>query len=698
MLKRKCQDAPPNNKKVATQRYRLSYTENWKCLQPSRKGDTFVHCTVCRSDFSCKHGGSFDCKRHVDTKMHKDLHMLHSKNVSIATFCKTNTTGEDQRTRNVTRAELKMCELIANQNMSLSVADTLPRVFRTMFPDSKIAADMKCARNKTTVLIKEIATLQQGSLAERMKMRPFTISTDGSNDEKSKQYPIVVRTLDTKTGTVNSELLSIPICKGSATGEAIFNMMDTALQERGIPWSQCMALGCDNANVMTGHKKGVFAFVKQKQPHIFLAGCTLHLVHIAAKKAAAAALPPVDDILVDIYYFFHKSDKRRSAFKGTQALYDLEQKKMLKHVCTRWLSIGRCVDRMLLNWDALKDFFKEQKDAVELTKSKKAAAVAAKKSKISSCPKNSTEESSAPGYAEQKIEAIYSFVRSPTNRLYVLFLQYTIHVYDDILLNLQSDEPKIHILQRSLQKLLRNILTRFIKPAAMLSIAVDKVQYKQNCNIKPNTSLVIGEEAKNFIENAEVNHLRSRKVEEFYKSVVRYFHEVCDYICSKLPLNDPVLSAAQVADVNLQTIAKSSDLRFFIERYSCIIPPATTKDKLLEQFTLYQCTNVSSCTNEQTRMDSIWSMIGKMRDEEGKLMFSELSVVMCGILTIPHSSAHCKRVFSCVRKNRTEQRACLGDSTLESLLVIKSSGTPQDYTDKELDHIRGSYYRSLKSS
>lgn len=77
---------------------------------------------------------------------------------------------------------------------------------------------MACCRNKSTVLVKELAHKISHTLAERMKSGPFTLSTDGSNDEKSKQFPVVIRTLDTKSGSVNSELLSVPICEGSASG------------------------------------------------------------------------------------------------------------------------------------------------------------------------------------------------------------------------------------------------------------------------------------------------------------------------------------------------------------------------------------------------------------------------------------------------------------------------------------------------
>ena len=70
---------------------------------------------------------------------------------------------------------------------------------------------------------------------------------------------------------------------------------------------------------------------------------------------------------------------------------------------------------------------------------------------------------------------------------------------------------------------------------------------------------------------------------------------------------------------------------------------------------------------------------------------------MCGIMTIPHSSAHCERVFSCVRKNRTEQRASLSDRTLESLLVFKSAKLESDgfFDKKDLDRFKGAYNRHL---
>jgi hypothetical protein len=191
--------------------------------------------------------------------------------------------------------------------------------------------------------------MTQTSLCERMRNNPYTISTDGSNDSGSKQYPLVVRTLNPQTGLIDSELLSIPVCTEASTGENIFKLIDNDVMSRDIPWRNCLALGSDNASVMTGQHKGVYSFMKKKQPEIYLSGCVLHLVHISAKKAAGA-LPSVDDVLIDVYYYFNKSEIRKLEFKGTQELFDVEQKKnseaCMYALAQQWSLYGENADKL----------------------------------------------------------------------------------------------------------------------------------------------------------------------------------------------------------------------------------------------------------------------------------------------------------------------------------------------------------------
>ena len=89
------------------------------------------------------------------------------------------------------------------------------------------------------------------------------------------------------------------------------------------------------------------------------------------------------------------------------------------------------------------------------------------------------------------------------------------------------------------------------------------------------------------------------------------------------------------------------------------------KDSLLEKFSFYQCTDIADYM--AAIMDHTWKNIGHKIYHNGELPFSDVSDVMLGILTIPRSSAHSERVFTCVRKNKTDVRNSLGDDTLEAL-------------------------------
>lgn len=125
----------------------------------------------------------------------------------------------------------------------------------------------------------------------------------------------------------------------------------------------------------------------------------------------------------------------------------------------------------------------------------------------------------------------------------------------------------------------------------------------------------------------------------------------------------------------LQQSAKSTSLLYFLERFPCLIPEDVKKDTVIEQFAVYQSTDLKTALGEEwlkSRMDEQWKQIALLTDENGNIFFHELSEVMLAVLTIPHSSAHCERVFSTVRKNRTDQRSSLSDDTLQALLTLKS--------------------------
>ena len=109
-----------------------------------------------------------------------------------------------------------------------------------------------------------------------------------------------------------------------------------------------------------GVREGVAAYAKKENPGVFILGCPCHRLNLAAEKGACT-LPFIPaDILVSIYYYLEKSSKRHKELKEVQKLCGTENHKILKHVCTRWLSLEKALNRMLEQWPALLEYFKQE--------------------------------------------------------------------------------------------------------------------------------------------------------------------------------------------------------------------------------------------------------------------------------------------------------------------------------------------------
>ena len=199
------------------------------------------------------------------------------------------------------------------------------------------------------------------------------LATDGSNDVNTQLYPLealVIRYFNKDIDKIMTALLSMPSCNESCTGEHIFNLMNREFVKHDIPWKNCLSFGCDNASVMIGKHKGVAKFVADQNGSVFISGCPCHLVHIAAQKAAEKLPIKFEDLLIDIYYYLDESSKRNLELKNCQLLCEIKAHKILKHVATRWLSLGKCLDRLFEQWDALNIFFKQEFEIEKKNKEK----------------------------------------------------------------------------------------------------------------------------------------------------------------------------------------------------------------------------------------------------------------------------------------------------------------------------------------
>ncbi|KAJ8032743.1 Zinc finger MYM-type protein 6 [Holothuria leucospilota] len=341
------------------QRFKEEYTRKWPIITESTVDVFHAFCTKCQVNFSISHGGLNDIAKHVGSAKHRQIAMSvqeHSGRLHRFFASDRSTEGEQ-----VIRAEVLFSDFIVEHNLPIAVADRVGPLLRKMFPDSETAKKYGCARTKTTAILGVSAEENVNEIVKHLINNPFSVATDGSNDYADhKLYPVLVKYFDYTEGRVICCLLSVKECKVSSTGKNIFDLLDNTLQRYKIPWRNCICFGTDNASVMVGHKSGVAAFLKEANSDIYIQGCPCHLMHLTAEKASKELLLNVEEFLIDIYYYLDKSAKRKQELQAFQTLCGLESRKILKHVSTRWLSLGLSVKRVLEQWNALKDYFNKE--------------------------------------------------------------------------------------------------------------------------------------------------------------------------------------------------------------------------------------------------------------------------------------------------------------------------------------------------
>ncbi|KAK6178212.1 hypothetical protein SNE40_013022 [Patella caerulea] len=218
---------------------------------------------------------------------------------------------------------------------------------RKCSPDSKIAQEYSSGRTKTSCVINELAEDSKFKIVSIIQEDPFSLATDGSTDyDDVKLYPVCVQYFNSDTGHVVSELLSLTECTMASTGQNIFELMNTELKSCEIPWKNVVSFSTDNAFMMVGALKGVASFILKENLSGFINGCLCHLMHLAASKAANCLNCDVKSLLIDIYYYLEKSSKRKQTLKSYQEQFSLPNRKIIKHVATRWLSLGKCLTRL----------------------------------------------------------------------------------------------------------------------------------------------------------------------------------------------------------------------------------------------------------------------------------------------------------------------------------------------------------------
>ena len=146
----------------------------------------------------------------------------------------------------------------------------------------------------------------------------------------------------------------------------------------------------DGANAMMGAHNSLSSRLVTDIPNLFIMKCICHSFHLCASYACMSLPRAVEQLTRDVYNYFMSSPKRLSELKEFQDFVKVKPHKLLHPSQTRWLSLQAVVCRVLEQYDALILYFTD----------------AAFSERI------------------MATEKILHYLKDPTNKLYLQFLEF----------------------------------------------------------------------------------------------------------------------------------------------------------------------------------------------------------------------------------------------------------------------------------
>ena len=213
-----------------------SRREQWILVYPfyeNLKGGNLCSLQHLQYNFSIGHGGENDIKRHVALNKHVQTvaALKSTQNVSKFFAGSSSSCTEDK----IIKAELLFTGFLCEHNLPISTADHSGKLFKRMFPDSKIAQRYASDRTKTTHILsgavaKESVGKLKALLNEPSLNKWFGIATDGSSDENGKFLPILIRHF-AEDGFVTTSLLDIPDIDKGSDAKTMFETCTSSLKK-----------------------------------------------------------------------------------------------------------------------------------------------------------------------------------------------------------------------------------------------------------------------------------------------------------------------------------------------------------------------------------------------------------------------------------------------------------------------------------
>ncbi len=154
--------------------------------------------------------------------------------------------------------------MAAEHDLPMTVADHLPKLIETMWPDSKIAKEIKCARTKVTALINHVIGEESKEKSiDQLKTSKFSIIADESTDKCCVKHLCMVVRVIIENEVKDCFLSLIPL--KDVTADYLYNQVVEFFRKHNIPYKEnLIGFAADGANAMLGAHHSLSSLLKTK--------------------------------------------------------------------------------------------------------------------------------------------------------------------------------------------------------------------------------------------------------------------------------------------------------------------------------------------------------------------------------------------------------------------------------------------------
>ena len=384
--------------------------------------------------------------------------------------------------QNSVRAEIFWCLKCVASDYPAASCDDLKDLFGVMFEGSPQLQDFSLGRTKFTYLLTYgLAPYFRDELKNDLCGSYYSLYFDETtNDGGSKELRTGVRYWSQRDQRVVSAYLKTFFI-GKATGETIAESIVSALDDYSLPLNKLLMLGRDGPTVNVKVQRLINERVKEvrDKPLLDIGSCNIHIGHNAFCKGLEKFGETMSEFVISVYVFFFDGwPSRWEDFENVQHKLGIKKHRFIKHVASRWLTLGPAVDRILEHWPALEKFF------------------------VHFIPKERPQFTEKAGYLKIKKNLL-----AKSTRATLVFVRDSANIFTAFTGTFQSQQPLIHLLHVELRTVALTLLNKICKP--------DVIKRKGVCLSALNSENLLPMDTVDVGENVNVE-LQLSKASLFY--------------------------------------------------------------------------------------------------------------------------------------------------------------------------------------